>query len=170
MNFDHYGGQAARLAADLVNAPRPFTPERVEPILRSNGVVHSLLGTEQTSQLQEWIDGLATCFGPQELEAQCLQINSLLTVAASRPHISLHDGAPHLHYGAPEAGQIAHLKAITIAGVAYVVCFGGASRLGRCSRPSCGRAFVDTSHTGRRSYCTARCGNTAAVARHRSRQ
>ncbi|WP_277209242.1 CGNR zinc finger domain-containing protein [Isoptericola croceus] len=27
--------------------------------------------------------------------------------------------------------------------------------------------FVDTSRTGRRAYCTARCGNFDAVARHR---
>ncbi|MFY9809651.1 MAG: CGNR zinc finger domain-containing protein [Pseudonocardiaceae bacterium] len=170
MNFDHYGGEAAKLAADLVNASRSFTAEGLELILRAHGVIHALLSDEQAEQLQGWVDEIGPCFGPQEIEAQCSKINILLAAAASRPQISLHDGVPHLHYGAPMAGQLAHLRAITIAGMAYVVCFGGPGRLGRCARPACGRAFVDTSHTGRRSYCTARCGNNAAVARHRSRQ
>ncbi|MDD7833841.1 CGNR zinc finger domain-containing protein [Paenarthrobacter sp. AB444] len=34
-------------------------------------------------------------------------------------------------------------------------------------RQSCEVAFVDTSRNGRRSYCSARCGNYDAVRRHR---
>ncbi|WP_398949549.1 CGNR zinc finger domain-containing protein [Streptomyces sp. ID38640] len=46
----------------------------------------------------------------------------------------------------------------------------GGARLGRCLRAECARAYVDTSRNGRRRYCSARCGNTEAVMRHRSRQ
>ncbi|WP_302185461.1 CGNR zinc finger domain-containing protein [Streptomyces sp. AC555_RSS877] len=46
----------------------------------------------------------------------------------------------------------------------------GRARLGRCMRFQCSRAYVDTSRNGRRRYVTARCGNTEAVMRHRSRQ
>lgn len=34
--------------------------------------------------------------------------------------------------------------------------------------PGCRSVFVDTSRNGRRRYCSARCGNYDAVARHRA--
>ncbi|WP_426990663.1 CGNR zinc finger domain-containing protein [Pseudarthrobacter sp. Y6] len=39
--------------------------------------------------------------------------------------------------------------------------------MGACARESCSQAFVDSSKAGRQRYCSARCGNTDAVARHR---
>ncbi|WP_326673293.1 CGNR zinc finger domain-containing protein [Streptomyces canus] len=50
------------------------------------------------------------------------------------------------------------------------MCFASADRLGRCSRCACGVAFVDTSRNGRREYCSVRCANNDAVARHRERR
>ncbi|GAB1333269.1 hypothetical protein ACE1SV_76080 [Streptomyces sennicomposti] len=74
------------------------------------------------------------------------------------------------HYSATGADPAAHIRAITAAGLAYVICSADAERLGRCARRDCALAFVDTSRNGRRAYCSVRCANNDAVARHRERR
>lgn len=169
MHFNHYGGEAARLAADLVNLTAPPPPEHLEPLLATHGVVHRTLTVAQAETIWTWSRRLAACFGRQDLEERCQAVNTLLADASSSPRISLHDGRPHLHYSATGADAAAHIRAVTAAGLAYVVCSAGAERLGRCARHDCGLAFVDTSRNGRRAYCSVRCANNDAVARHRER-
>ncbi|MFE0103980.1 CGNR zinc finger domain-containing protein [Streptomyces sp. NPDC059009] len=190
MQFNHYGGEAALLAADLVNAvhatengntaeisPKenspdepPPPPPRLSPLLATRGITGHHLTPTQETELRHWARRLTDCFGPQELDRRCRTINELLADASSRPYISLHDGDAHFHYSAPGTGPAAHVRALTAAGLAYVVCFSDAHRLGRCARTGCGLAFVDTSRNGRRTYCSVRCANNDAVARHRRRQ
>ncbi|WP_069886768.1 CGNR zinc finger domain-containing protein [Streptomyces luteocolor] len=167
MHFNHYGGEAALLAAELVNS-LPAAPP-LGPLLAAHGVVAHGLTAAQEAGLRDWAARLAECFGPQDLQRRCDTVNALLAQASSTPHISLHDGRPHFHYSAPAADPAAHVRALTAAGLAYVVCFADAHRLGRCARAGCGLAFVDTSRNGRRAYCSVRCANNDAVARHRAR-
>ncbi|OON73983.1 CGNR zinc finger domain-containing protein [Streptomyces tsukubensis] len=170
MQFNHYGGEAARLAADLANLTAPPHPHEWEPLLAARGVRERDLSDSEYASVWEWSRRLVGCFGPQGLEQRCLKVNVLLADASSRPYITLHDGGrPHLHYSAPGAGPGAHIRAVTAAGLAAVVCADGADRLGRCARGGCGLAFVDTSRSGRRVYCSVRCANNDAVARHRAR-
>lgn len=170
MHFDHYGGQAARLAADLVNTPAEhFTPGRLAPVLSAHGVVERTLSDLQAESLLAWSRELEECFGGQDVEQRCQRVNALLRRSASTPRIALHDGDPHLHYGSAEADAAAHVRAMTAAGLAHIVCSAGPNRLGRCLRAACSVAFVDTSRNGRRAYCSARCANNAAVSRHRER-
>ncbi|WP_172383780.1 CGNR zinc finger domain-containing protein [Streptomyces sp. MNP-20] len=215
MHFNHYGGEAALLAADLVNAyagpgeadpaggagpgeadlgeaspdgagrdgvgPGEADPRGAGPgatataddpsaLLAAHGVVEHALGPAQRRDLRAWARRLADCFGPQDLAERCARLNRLLEEASSRPYIALHDGTPHFHYSAPGADPAAHVRALTAAGLAYIVCHADARRLGRCARAGCGRAFVDTSRAGRRAYCSVRCANNDAVARHRARR
>ncbi|NEW77723.1 CGNR zinc finger domain-containing protein [Streptomyces rhizosphaericus] len=168
MHFNPYGGEAARLAAALVNNSSPWTPRELEPILAAHGIVECILTPAQTAEIWEWSRRLAPCFGELPLEQRCSEINKLLADAASQPYISTHDGHPHMHYSALGADPASHIKAVTAAGLAYVVCSTDPSRLGRCARSVCTCAFVDTSRNGRRVYCTVRCANNDAVARHRA--
>ncbi|MEV0441497.1 CGNR zinc finger domain-containing protein [Streptomyces spectabilis] len=199
MHFNHYGGEAALLAADLVNAyagpdgtdPGDAAPDSADPddtapgstdpdsaagaadpsaLLAAHGVVEHALAPAQRRDVRAWARRLADCFGPQDLAERCARVNRLLDDASSRPYIALHDGTPHFHYSAPGADPAAHVRALTAAGLAYIVCHADAHRLGRCARSSCGRAFVDTSRAGRRAYCSVRCANNDAVARHRARR
>ncbi|GGV01041.1 CGNR zinc finger domain-containing protein [Streptomyces spectabilis] len=187
MHFNHYGGEAALLAADLVNAyagPDGTDPNDTDPdsaacatgaadpsaLLAAHGVVEHALAPAQRRDVRAWARRLADCFGPQDLAERCARINRLLDDASSRPYIALHDGTPHFHYSAPGADPAAHVRALTAAGLAYIVCHADARRLGRCARAACGRAFVDTSRAGRRAYCSVRCANNDAVARHRARR
>ncbi|MEV7425130.1 MULTISPECIES: CGNR zinc finger domain-containing protein [unclassified Streptomyces] len=170
MRFNHYGGEAALLAADLSNAPGPFTPEGLEPLLIARGIVRHSLSAAEAAAVEVWSRRLAPCFGPQELEERRDRVNGLLADAASRPYITTHDGhGPHLHYADPALGAVAHIRAASAAGLAYVVCFASHTRLGRCARTACALAFVDTSRNGKRVYCSVRCANNDAVTRHRRR-
>ncbi|MFD7299212.1 CGNR zinc finger domain-containing protein [Streptomyces sp. NPDC059897] len=169
MHFNHYGGEAARLAADLVNLTEPPRPDSLETLLAAHGVADRALTTAQTESIWDWSRRLAGCFGRQDIEERCHAVNELLADASSSPRISLHDGRPHLHYSATGADAAAHIRAVTAAGLAYVICSADAGRLGRCARRNCALAFVDTSRGGRRTYCSVRCANNDAVARHRER-
>ncbi|MFJ6017177.1 CGNR zinc finger domain-containing protein [Streptomyces sp. NPDC092952] len=170
MQFNHYGGEAARLAAGLVNLTAAPHPADLEPLLAAHGVVNRTLTTAQAEAVWTWSRRLAACFGRQNLDERCASVNALLADASSSPRISLHDGRPHLHYSATGADPAAHIRAITAAGLAYVICSADAERLGRCARRDCALAFVDTSRNGRRTYCSVRCANNDAVARHRERR
>ncbi|WP_282791310.1 CGNR zinc finger domain-containing protein [Streptomyces sp. CC224B] len=194
MQFNHYGGEAALLAADLVNAyarkpdtkrepdakPEPNAPEPqvdleqqtgttdLSALLVARGVVDHTLTAAQQRDIRAWAHRLAPCFGPQDLAKRCARLNALLDEASSRPRIALHDGTPHFHYSAPGSDPAAHVRALTAAGLASIVCHADARRLGRCARTLCGHVFVDTSRAGRRTYCSVRCANNDAVARHRA--
>ncbi|EGJ75886.1 hypothetical protein STTU_3097 [Streptomyces sp. Tu6071] len=173
MQFNHYGGEAARLAAALVNAA---PAEDLAPLLRAHGIHRPPPTPRGVRELRAWAAAsLAPCFAPsggrpldpEALAARCAHANAALEQAASLPRISLHDGTPHLHYGPEDQATVGHVKASTAAALAYVICSSSAHRLGRCAR--CDAAYVDTSRAGRRTYCTVRCANNDAVARHRGR-
>lgn len=170
MQFNHYGGEAALLSAELANLRLPVDPPRVRHALVAHGVVEPDLTLDQARALVHWGALLGRCFGVRDVPAQCAVANRLLAAAASKPHISLHDGHPHLHYRAIEDDVVSRVRALTIAGLASVICFAGGHRLGRCGRTGCGQVYVDVSRNGRRRYCSVRCANTSAVARHRVRR
>ena len=62
---------------------------------------------------------------------------------------------------------MSRVKAVTAGGLALFIAWSGGLRIGTCARPACVRAFIDNSKAGRQRYCSVRCGNTDAVARHR---
>jgi CGNR zinc finger len=170
VHFNHYGGEAAQLAADLVNLGPDATVQHIQRLLERGRFVGPPLDSDgQRNDLIDWAGRLSPCFGAADLAAQCSRVNDLLATATSKPYISLHDGRPHLHYRSMSDVVTARVKATTSAGLAYVICDAGGHRLGRCARSGCGRVYVDTSRNGRRAYCSNRCANTAAVARHRDR-
>ncbi|MFT7839129.1 CGNR zinc finger domain-containing protein [Saccharothrix sp. BKS2] len=168
MHFNPYGGAAAELAAALVNADPGSGPEDLLRLLREHG--YQPLGdldAAQARELTDWAARLSPVFdaGPGRVDL----VNALLADTASKPYVSTHDHrAPHLHF-APEDAPTAHrVRAFTAAGLAHAVCDDPA-RLGRCARPGCATAYVDTSRNGRRRYCTTRCANRVHVAGHRRR-
>ncbi|MGH7750811.1 MAG: hypothetical protein ACREQ5_39480, partial [Candidatus Dormibacteria bacterium] len=98
MQFNHYGGEAALLAADLVNLPPSSVAHDVAAVLTTHGVVDPKPTSDQARQLLGWAARLAPCFGTQHSHEQCRLVNELLATAASKPYISVHDGhRPHLH-------------------------------------------------------------------------
>lgn len=170
MQFNHYGGEAALLAAALVNIDDAAIPQRVQQILTDHHVASPALTAVQARAIVRWGEQLAGCFDEADIERRCAAVNTLLEATTSRPRISLHDGHPHLHYRSLEDDVVSRVRAITTTGLAYIVCFAGGQRLGRCARPGCGVVYVDTSRNGARRYCCVRCANSSAVARHREQR
>lgn len=171
MQFNPYGGVAAQIAANLVNAAPATTPEAIERILRTHDYRPLLpVGADQAAALARWAERLRPIFGEPDLGRQVEMLNELLATAATQPYISQHDGRPpHLHYAHEKDPLVDRLRAYTAAGLAHAVCE-EPGRVGRCARADCEVAYVDTSRNGRRRFCSARCANRVHVADHRSRQ
>ncbi len=166
MHFNHDNRVGPELAVALVNAE----PEAdLEQLLRAHSIRWPRLDDEGVTVLREWAGALRAVFTTTEPQERCAVINRLLDEAAGRIHLTTHDGLdPHLHLVADERDVVARVKAVTAGGLAFLTAWTGGTRLGVCDRAGCGLVFVDTSRNARRRYCTARCGNYDAVARHRA--
>ncbi|HEX5365869.1 MAG TPA: CGNR zinc finger domain-containing protein [Acidimicrobiales bacterium] len=170
MQYNHYGGGAAEVAAALVNHGADLDPSTLEGLLRIRDYQpRSGFTDEDVDALRSWTQRLRSVFEATSVDTQVELVNDLLADAAARPHVAAHDGRPpHLHYVSLSAGMVEQLAAYTAAGVALLVCQ-DPGRLGACERPGCDSVFVDTSRSGMRRYCTVRCANRVRVADHRQR-
>ena len=172
--FNHYTGGVgyshetqvgAQLAAALVNAP---DGQDLEALLRDFSITDPGLDTAAEQGLYAWAAELKPAFAARSVEARCLSINALLERAAGKVSLTTHDGSlPHLHLFPDGDDVLSRVKAVTAGGLALFIAWSGGERIGTCARERCYRAFVDNSKAGRQRYCSARCGNTDAVARHR---
>ncbi|KDN18634.1 CGNR zinc finger domain-containing protein [Amycolatopsis rifamycinica] len=166
MHFNPYGGAAALVAADLVNAGS--ASELLDGMVR-NGMAIKALTDGEAALIAAWAGRLRPVFAAGVADRPEL-VNELLAEAACRPHITTHDGKPpHLHYSAADAGPVGRVRAYTAGGLAHLVCE-APDRLGICGREGCETAYVDTSRNGRRRFCSTRCATRVHVAEHRARQ
>lgn len=166
VHFNPYGGPAALVAADLVNAGS--ASELLAGMVR-NGMSIPALTDEEATRIAAWAHRLRPVFAAAP-EARPELVNDLLAEAACRPYIATHDGKPpHLHYSAEDAGPVGRVRAYTAGGLAHLVCE-APDRLGICGREGCETAYVDTSRNGRRRFCSTRCATRVHVADHRARQ
>lgn len=165
MNFDHDNQIGPELAVDLVNAD---TQDDLEPILRRHAIRRPTLDPYDDTALRRWAQRLRSAFEADSTDELCATVNSLLDEAAGRMYLTTHDGLrPHLHLTSDDEHVVARVKAVTAGGLALMAAWTGGTRIGTCARDNCDRVFIDTSRGGRRRYCSARCGNTDAVIRHR---
>lgn len=166
MGYSHEDQVGAHLAASLVNASGA---ERIEPILRSYGIREASLDDDGETQLRRWASSLRSAFSAATNEDRCASINTLLDQAAGTMSLTVHDGSkPHLHLFPEGDDVISRVRAVTIGGLALYLAWSGGERIGTCARETCARVFIDNSKAGRQRFCSARCGNTDAVARHRA--
>ena len=173
MQFTHDNMTGVTLAADLVNAVagEPDDPHAaVTDVLLTHEIRRPDLLDEQLQALRAWSGLLQDVFTATSIDERTQAANTLLTLGTARAYLTTHDGwSPHLHFTGEDEDVVARVKAVTAGGVAIFLVESGGERLGVCARSRCERVFVDTSRNGRREYCSARCGNTAAVTRHRQR-
>jgi hypothetical protein len=166
VHFNPYGGPAALVAADLVNAGS--ASELLAGMVR-NGMALAALTDDEAARIGAWAGRLRPVFTAAAGDRPAL-VNELLAEAACRPYIATHDGKPpHLHYSAEDAGPAGRVRAYTAGGLAHLVCE-APDRLGICAREGCETAYVDTSRNGRRRFCSTRCATRVHVADHRARQ
>jgi predicted RNA-binding Zn ribbon-like protein len=165
MGYSHENQVGAQLAAALVNAQ---DGRNLEAMLRDFSIREPVLDASAEQGLRAWADALKPAFAARSVDERCTSINRLLDSAAGKVSLTTHDDSrPHLHLF-PEGDDIlSRVKAVTAGGLALFIAWSGGERIGTCARESCFKAFVDNSKAGRQRYCSARCGNTDAVARHR---
>lgn len=188
MGFDHDHQVGPRLAAALVNSTASSAPPRdgartpgavahesahqvltLEDLLEAHGIRRPALTATATREITGWTERLRTVFVASDVEARCAAVNRLLAEVSGALYLSTHDGTPpHVHLVPDEQEVSARVRSVTAGGLAFFLAWSGGTRLGTCGRPRCDRVFVDASRGGRQRYCSARCGNTDAVARHRA--
>ncbi len=171
MQFNTYTAAGAHIAAWLVNNPSPGAPA-VAAVLDSYDVHQPVTTTAQIRALRPWTERLRAVFEAGAAAEKADRADALLIDADCRPRLVTHGaGLPfHLHYAPVRTGLTARVKALTAAGLAYIIDNGDGSRLRACSRSGCGTAFIDTSRNGRRHFCSVRCANQVNVTNHRLRQ
>jgi predicted RNA-binding Zn ribbon-like protein len=173
VQFNHDNAVRVALAVELVNtwAPDGRAPATLEELLHRHAILRPTVTVGAAQQLDAWSGRLRTVFEAVGVDARCEQINVLLDAAAGRTHLSTHDGRrPHFHWAAEGDTLVSRVKAVTAGGLAVFTVEAEGMRLGVCAREDCTAVFADTSRNGRRAYCSARCGNYAAVHRHRDRR
>lgn len=165
VGYSHENQVGAHLAAALVNAP---DGQDLEAVLRDFSIREPMVDSMAEQGLHAWAAALEPVFAAQTVDDRCSSINALLDSGAGKVSLTTHDHSrPHLHLF-PEGDDIlSRVKAVTAGGLALFIAWSGGERIGTCARESCFKAFVDDSKAGRQRYCSARCGNTDAVARHR---
>lgn len=168
MHFNPYGGAAAQLAADLVNAGPDASTADVRAA--TSGMARMAPTDTEAAAIVAWASRLRRVFEAPDQDVRVELVNALLAGSACRPHISRHDGkSPHLHYAEPDSGPVARVRAYTAGGLAHLVCE-DPDRFGVCNREGCDVVYVDTSRNGRRRFCSTRCATRVHVAEHRARR
>jgi predicted RNA-binding Zn ribbon-like protein len=169
VQFNHYGGTGAFLAAALLNTV-DFAPSEVERVLTEHEMTTRTVTAAQARALAARVEEARPVFGETDTRVQIDRVNRLLAGATTSVRVSVHDGhSPHLHYITGTDDPVARISAAVAGGLAVAVCGAGGSRLGRCHRDGCAVVYVDTSRNGRRRFCSSGCANRVNVAAHRAR-
>ena len=169
MHINPYGRDPVVLAADLVNTPPGSLGELVERcvaagVAREWEPVPADLDTVRAF-LDRWTAVVDAAPGAERARL----LNALLAEGTGPPRLTDHDGHWHLHHRDEGLGLAGVLHALIATGTATHLATRGMDRLGRCAAQGCERVFADVSRNGRQRYCSARCGNTDAVRRHRGK-
>ncbi len=171
MQFNHDNMTGTELSVALVNldGAGTWSRETVLEVLLDSQVRRAELTDRACQELRDWTRSLRQVFEAASSDLRCDAVNHLLTAGAGRPYLTTHDGLrPHLHFAPESDDVVGRVKAVTASSLAIFTVEAEGTRLGVCARTTCDTVFVDTSRNGRRAYCTARCGNFDAVARHRT--
>jgi predicted RNA-binding Zn ribbon-like protein len=97
-------------------------------------------------------------------------VNDLLRSFPPDPHVSDHDGEPHLHFARNGADPGDWLGRSCAAALAHVICGDPAVTVGRCQASGCARFYVDSSRNRSRRFCGNACASRTTVAAYRARQ
>jgi len=119
--------------------------------------------------LAERLHAVVVAAAEARVDDAARRINELLTDSPAVPHLELTEGRWTLHHHAQHAGVVAAWTAICAEALARLVDEGRAERVHLCESPSCGRAFIDTTKSGTRRFCSERCQNREKAAARRSR-
>ena len=113
-------------------------------------------------------DLLHPAFAAEDPASAAALVNGLLARTAVAPVLEPDGDALRAAWSVPDRGD-AVLAAAAVALHRHLA-DRSATRLGTCAGRRCADAYVDTSPSGRRRFCSITCQNRARVAAYRSRQ
>lgn len=170
VQFNPYGRDPILLGVDLLNNPIVDVTDLQERCEQAGLVLERAVEAVDVDALRDFLGRWAVVFDADGPERRAGVLNPLLTEYAAPPQLTDHACTGwHLHFrdeGVPVHRQVASL--ITV-GTALHLTGLGMHRIGRCAASGCDQVYADISRNGRQRFCSAGCGNRAAVQRHRAR-
>jgi predicted RNA-binding Zn ribbon-like protein len=182
--FDGYEDVSATIAVDLVNAValdhaygRPVSPAdplaAIRQVLAVDPPTAAMLRPADVPALvalARRLRGVFDALHRDDVDAAAQELNDLLAAHPAHPHLAKDDGVWRLHHHPADAALVPMVTAICAEGLARVVGFGAASRLGTCDADDCDRVFLDASKNSSRRFCTTTCQNRVKAAAFRRRR
>ncbi|MBF4995376.1 CGNR zinc finger domain-containing protein [Arthrobacter gandavensis] len=174
MHLNPYGEYAVLLAASLAN---DWPDSRAGIVRRARDFGMTMAFPEAPDDcrqvhrvIQRWLEVVDAATA----DARAELLNVLMKDAAAYPRLTDHDQEGwHLHYrdGGQSLSEV--LLAVFSVGTALHLTTRGMTRLRRCEAgeapgDACRNVVVDITRNGRQRFCSVRCGNRAAVRRHRA--
>ena len=179
MYFNHYTNRPVRLAVDLVNTDQTDhdaigDPELLVEFLEGyrelwEGVAQEPKLTDLAA-VQRLRAALRTVMSAPDEESATEAVNQILKDYGAMPRVSLHSGAPHLHFEPINSTLPSWLGATTAMGLAAVIVEHGLERFGVCDASDCKDVYVDSSRNRSRRHCSNTCSTREAVAAYRKRK
>ncbi|MEQ3551019.1 CGNR zinc finger domain-containing protein [Pseudonocardia nematodicida] len=170
MHINPYGRDPVLLAADLANSPPSSVAELADRCAAAGLAREWEPGPADLVAVRGLLERWTAVVDAGSAAERARLLNALLAEGAGPPRLTDHDGVWHLHHRDDGLGLAGVLHALIPMGTATHLTTRGMDRLGRCAAAGCTRIFADVSRNGRQRYCSARCGNTDAVRRHRGRR
>jgi hypothetical protein len=172
VSYDDYDLNTVRLVLDLASAGEGTLTlgqltERQRRMFEEHGY---RAGEGMEASLTRLGARLAAVLGEPSDDAFLDALAGLLERQDCKPHLTRHDGVPHLHFARDDAPFGEWVAAMAVSGLVLYVCRDGRSRLRRCAATGCGKWFADTSRNQSRRYCEAACASRTTVAAFRARR
>ncbi|NJC23298.1 putative RNA-binding Zn ribbon-like protein [Arthrobacter pigmenti] len=169
MHLNPYGEYAVLLAASLANA---WPDNRAGVVTRARDFGMTMQfpeGPEDHEHTRQVIDEWLRVVDTSIPDARAELLNAQMAEATAYPRLTDHDNEGwHLHYRDDGQGLPAVLRAVISVGTSLHLVTRGMHRVSRCEAAPCRQVVVDVTRNGRQRYCSVRCGNRAAVRRHRA--
>lgn len=182
MDFSHYTDEPVELAVALVNTDQ--RPAGKEDELTSLDALARFLkpyahlwrgevrepDVGDLARIHVLRERLRAVFcAADEAEAADI-LNKILSDSVATPRVSVHHGAPHLHFEPLGTTLSQWLAVVTGMGLATVLVDHGLDRFGTCDAGDCLDVYVDTSRNRSRRHCSSTCSTRENVAAYRRRK
>jgi hypothetical protein len=171
-----YDLNPVRLALDLASLGEgalslPELLARQRLMLTGHGYPATVagIGNADLARLASLGRDLAAVLGIADGDAFVRELAALFDKQDCRPQLTMHDGAPHLHYARDGAPLFTWTATMAVSGLVLYVCRNGRTRLRRCAAAGCGRWYADESKNSSRRYCSHACASRTTVAAYRAR-
>lgn len=177
MDFTYYREESVWLAVALINTRHAVTGADEIPDVSSLAAflarhdVHDRVTQSDLGLVHELRGELRAIFIAPDETSAVKQLNRLLEKYNALPCVVRDDVLGlHLHFERARSGTGRWIAALTVMGLAFVLCDYGAERMGVCAASSCRKAFIDTSKNRSKRYCSEACAHRQSVAAYRARR